>query len=188
MEMDRFSQETGIELPSSFGEFFTTFSNGYSLTWENGEESGEFQMPSIDALADQYDEWKEFIGEYSNKPQNLDQCVEPDFRQEAFRIWQRMKGWIPFIAESEGDSFCLDLANGTIVFDKHDWYDGFGEVAETNGMIAGSSLPDFIRIWGRFSFMPQFFTDSPHPAGQTHLEWLEWPEGCEGGSKFERGV
>ena len=27
---------------------------------------------------------------------------------------------------------------------------------ETNGMIAGSSLLDFIRTWGRFSFSPQW--------------------------------
>jgi len=91
-----------------------------------------------------------------------------------------MKDWIPFIEEPGGDAYCLDLANGEIVFDKHDWFDGFGEIAETNGMIAAPSLIDFVRTWGRFSFSLMWFGDAPYSAAQTHLEWLF------GDSEFER--
>ncbi|OYV07113.1 MAG: hypothetical protein CFE26_02770 [Verrucomicrobiales bacterium VVV1] len=110
----------------------------------------------------------------------MDQCIDPEFGEDAFRIWQRMKRWVPFIEEPEGDTFCLDLDSGMIVFDKHDWFDGFGEIAGTNGLIVGPSLIDFIRTWGRFSFAPQWFADAPHAASQTHLDWIPVD------SRFER--
>lgn len=179
-EVARFHEATGIELPPAFGDFFTTFANGYEFAWDSNGEGGTFSMPDLATLADLRRDWVEGVSEFADDPRSMDQCVERDYRNEAFRIWDRMRAWVPFIEESDGDSFCLDLASGDIVFDKHDWFDGFGEIAETNGMIAGSSLLDFIRTWGRFSFMPKWFTDAPHPANQTHLEWIP------SDSRFER--
>ena len=120
------------------------------------------------------------VADFADDPNSMNQCMDPTYRSDAYRISNRMKKWIPFIEEPDGDSFCLDCATGAIVFDKHDWFDGFGEIAETNGLIAGSDLGDFIRTWGRFSFLPMWFTDAPHPASQTHLHWLS------GDSEFER--
>lgn len=179
-EVARFHEATGIELPSTFSDFFTTFANGYEFSWDSGDEGGTFSMPDLATLADLRRDWLERVSEFADDPRSMDQCVEPEFRDEAFRIWERMRSWIPFIEEPDGDAFCLDLVSGAIVFDKHDWFDGFGEIAETNGMIAGASLFDFIHTWGRFSFVPQWFTDAPHPAAQTHLEWIP------GDSRFEQ--
>lgn len=179
-EVAGFQDATGIELPTTFSDFHTTFANGYELEWDTGDEGGAFSMPDLATLTDLRRDWVEYVSEYADDPNSMDQCVNPKFRKQAFGIWDRMKNWIPFIEEPDGDAFCLDLASGAIVFDKHDWYDGFGEIAETNGMIAGVSLLDFIRTWGRFCFAPQWFTDAPHPASQTHLEWMA------DGSRFER--
>jgi cell wall assembly regulator SMI1 len=182
-EIERFTHETGIQLPPSFAEFFTTFSNGYYFGWlAPGDEGqcGQFSLPDLDTLGDMHRDWIASVEEFASDPHSMDECVEPEFRENAFEIWQRMKGWLPFASVDEGDHFCVDLSTGAVVFDKHDWFDGFGEIAETNGMIAGSSLHDFIRTWGRCCFIPQFFADDPHPAGQTHLEWVEV------GSEFER--
>jgi hypothetical protein len=179
-EVARFQEATAIELPPSFVDFFTTFANGYEFAWDGGDESGAFSMPDLATLADLRRDWVERVSEFADDSSSMDQCVEPEYRDEAFRIWGRMKSWLPFTEEPDGDAFCLDLASGMIVFDKHDWFDGFGEIAETNGMIAEASLLDFIRTWGRFSFIPQWFTDAPHPATQTHLEWVP------SGSRFER--
>jgi hypothetical protein len=49
-DLDEFAQATGVQLPSSFSDFFTTFSNGYSFAWELGDESGEFSMPNLESL------------------------------------------------------------------------------------------------------------------------------------------
>jgi cell wall assembly regulator SMI1 len=179
-DLARFRDATGIELPPSFRDFFTTFANGFEHTWDSDDEGGGFSMPDLATLADRRRDWVERVSEFADDSSSMDQCVEPEYRDEAFRIWSKMMSWVPFIEESDGDAFCLDLVSGAIVFDKHDWFDGFGEIAETNGMIAGSSLLDFIRTWGRFSFAPQWFTDTPHPATQTHLEWIP------GDSRFEQ--
>ena len=37
-----------------------------------------------------------------------------------------------------------------IPYDKHDWFDGFGNIDTTNGVVAGTSLVDFISKWSRF--------------------------------------
>lgn len=153
-DLDKFTQTTSVELPSSFSDFFTTFSDGYSFSWESGDESGDFSMPNLESLAEMRREWSERTREFADDPQSMDQCIEPEFREAAFGIWTRMKNWSPFIEEPDGDTFCIDLSSGAIVFDKHDWFDGFGEIAETNGMIAGSTLIHFVRTWGRFCFSP----------------------------------
>lgn len=172
-DLDAFAGKTGFHLPSSFSDFFSNFSNGYTFCWESEDGSGVFSMPDLEALAAMQRDWVENICKFADDPESMNLCVEPEFREEAFRIWARMKNWIPFFEEPDGDAFCIDLTTGAIVFNKHDWFDGFGEIAETNGMIAGSSLIDFIRTWGRFCFSSMWFGDAPHPAGQTYLEWLE---------------
>jgi len=180
VDLDRFKETTGVELPSSFSDFFTAFADGYRFSWESGDESGCFSMPNLELLAEMRCQWARRTMEFTDDLQSLDQCIEAEFRDRAFEIWTRMSHWSPFIEEMDGDHFCVDLSGGEVVFDKHDWFDGFGEVAETNGMLAGSSLIDFIHHWGRFCFSPMWFTDAPHPAEQTHLEWLT------SDSEFER--
>lgn len=137
-------------------------------------------MPDLSTLASVHREWSSRIEEFASDPHSMDHCVKPEFRDKAFGIWRRMKGWLPLITDEGGDSFCLDLTNGAVVFDKQDWFDGFGENSQANGMIAGSSLGDFLQLWGRFCFRPQFFADAPNSAYQTHLEWIGM------GSEFER--
>lgn len=181
-DLEEFTRATGVQLPPSFSEFFTTFSNGYEFDWESGEEAGAFSMPDLEQLAEMRVEWIERVAEFADDPDSMDQCIDIRYRADAFQIWRKMKCWVPFIEEADGDAFCLDLTSGAIVFDKHDWFDGFGDIAETNGMIAGATLLDFVRTWGRFCFTPMWFNDHPHPASQTHLAWLF------GDSEFEREI
>lgn len=170
-EVSDFEQATGVRLPESFAAFYTTFANGYSFEWSDGEEDGRFCLPSLNALADFRSEWIDRVREFADDPTSMDQCIDTEFRPQAFRIWSAMKNWIPLFTESEGDAFCLDTVTGAIVFDKHDWFDGFGSIAETNGLIAGDSLLDFILHWGRHSFRQMWFTDAEHAAHMTHLTW-----------------
>ncbi len=166
-----FARDTGVELPRSFADFFIGFSNKYQFHWEHEGESGYFSMPSLEELASMHREWTERVAEFSDDPHSLDECMEAEFRDEAFGIWKRMRSWLPFYQEPDGDEFCVDLSSGKIVFNKHDWFDGFGKIAETNGLIAGDSLTDFLQNWALFYFQPMWFTDAPHEASMTELEW-----------------
>jgi len=172
-DLAAFTAETGIELPLSFSEFFTSFADGYQILWERDGDSGGFTMPSLQELADLHREWRAYVHEFADDPKSMDRCMEKEFRNEAFVIWNRMRSWLPFVEDEDSDQFCVDLPSGKIVFNKHDWFDGFGEIAETNGLIAGHSLAGFLENWARFHFESMWFTDHPHEAGRTELEWGE---------------
>ncbi len=170
-EVRVFNKTTKLELPDSFAKFHTDFSNGYEFRWEGGEEMGLFSIPSLSDLAIRRAEWLENVSQFADDSNSMDLCIKPPFRQRAFEIWQQMKLWVPFFDEPDGDAFCLDTTNGEIVFDKHDWFDGFGGIAEANGLVAGSSLEDFVKNWARFSFETMWFTDMPHTRENRYVEW-----------------
>ena len=87
-------------------------------------------------------------------PHSLDKCVDRPFRAKAFDVWRKMRSWLPVCSDGSGDSFCLDLQTEQIVYDQHDWFDGFGKLAKTNGIIAGQNFYDFLENWSRFCFCP----------------------------------
>src|SRR5262249_6310649 len=114
---------------------------------------GGFSIPSLKQLSEQQQQRKQRIRKFLDNPHSLDRCMKPQYRDQAFEIWRKMETWIPFWDEGNGDHFCVDAANGHILYDQHDWYDGFGSIAKTNGIIAGQTLEDFLTNWSRFCFM-----------------------------------
>ena len=63
----------------------------------------------------------------------------------------RMRKWMPFHDEGNGDGFCLDTAQdpAPVVFDEHDWMDGgTGE----NGHRLADSLLQFYTDWAQVCF------------------------------------
>jgi hypothetical protein len=69
----------------------------------------------------------------------------------AKRTALRMRKWLLFHDEGNGDGFGLDTAIDPppVVFDKHDWYDGgTGE----NGHVLGRSLLEFYTSWASVCF------------------------------------
>jgi hypothetical protein len=152
----QFNQKTGLELPESFWAFHTQFSNGYEFEWCDSESEcrGEFSIPSLSELVQNCRYWQRNVQDFLDDPHSLDRCVKPPFREEAFTIWRRMLRWVPFWGEANGDWFCLDTASGRIVYHQHDWFDGFGGLAKTNGIVAGENLEHFLQNWSRFCFQP----------------------------------
>lgn len=152
-DVERFRKQTGVSLPESFSSFFTDFSDGFVLNWEKTEDEwGTFSMPSLDQLSSERLDWERNIRSFLDDPNSLDKCIDAPFRAKAFEIWRRMESWVPFWDEGNGDHFCVDVATGQIVYDQHDWFDGFGLLAKTNGIIAGQTLSDFLENWSRFCF------------------------------------
>ena len=162
--VEKFQAETGIRLPGSFSEFFTGFADGFQFYWEQSEDvCGGIAIPSLEEIAEEQKKWKRNVQDFLADPHCLDRCVQPPFRAQAFEVWRRMELWVPFWDESNGDHFCVDSSSGQIVYDQHDWFDGFGSIATTNGILAGRTLEDFLRNWSRFCF-----------ASNTSLWWGEF--------------
>lgn len=150
-----FHKQTGIQLPESFSTFFTGFADGFDFRWEQNEDVwGSISIPCLRDLAARQQDWRRNVRDFLDDPTSMERCVKPTFRIEAFEIWRRMDSWIPFWTEGDGDHFCVDAVNGHILYDQHDWFDGFGSLAKTNGIVAGATFEDFLQHWSRFCFMP----------------------------------
>jgi hypothetical protein len=63
----------------------------------------------------------------------------------------RMRHWLEFHDEGNGDRFCFDMstAGHPVVFDQHDWMDGG---SGHNGHLLGESLLAFYTAWSRVCF------------------------------------
>jgi len=152
-EIVEFNERFKLKLPMSFSRFFTEFADGYSFSWEKTDEVwGQFIMPALNDLNESQEQWAEEISEYLDDPQTPDLFDDDDASDEGMAILKRMKFWVPFYDEGNGDHFALDTKSGAIVYDQHDWMDGFGSLATTNGIGAGKDLEDFLNQWSRFGF------------------------------------
>lgn len=149
-----FEQVTNLKMPGSLKEFYTKFSDGFAFQWERSEDCwGCLAFPEISELTDETRSWQGNVRDFADDPKSMDRCIEPKHRPRAFEIWREMKNWIPIAQEANGDQFCV-RPGGSIVYHQHDWFDGFGEIAKTNGHLAGKTLFEFIRNWSRYYFMP----------------------------------
>ncbi len=152
-EVELFLEKTGVALPKSFSSFYTDFSDGFDFRWvQTDEVYGIFSLPSLESIAETRLSWERNVRDFLEDEHSLDKCVEEPFRADAFAIWEQMLSWVPLWNEESGDHFCLNTANEKIVCDQHDWFDGFGSIAKTNGIIAGQNLENFIRNWSQFCF------------------------------------
>ena len=153
--IQQFCQENGLTLPESFLAFYTHYANGFEFNWVKNEDVwGGFSIPNLTQLSEQRLNWERNVQDFLNDPNSLDRCVDLPFRAEAFKIWHEMKSWVPFWREEDGDHFCVDVRNGQIIFDQHDWFDGFGSLTKANGIIAGTNFEEFLNNWSRFCFQP----------------------------------
>lgn len=64
---------------------------------------------------------------------------------------RRMRRWLAFHHEGNGDAFCLDTRDGdpAVLFNQHDWFDGG---SGCNGTVMGASLSAFFEAWAQTCF------------------------------------
>ncbi|BCU75325.1 hypothetical protein [Luteolibacter sp. LG18] len=150
-----FERASSLQLPRRISDIYTGFADGFIFEWEDSQEtSGLFGLPPLSQLTEDTQTWQDTIRSFTDDPSSMDQCVAPPYREEAFRCWNRMRSWIPIWNEGNGDHFCLDATTGEIQYYPHAWYDGFGKIATTCGIPAGTDLDDFVVNWSRYYFTP----------------------------------
>ena len=152
-EIREFEKILQLSLPSAFIDFCTRFADGIWFQWEMDEDvCGTFSVSSLQYLVESTQRFQGNVRDFSDDRTSLDKCVRAEFREEAFEIWERMKSWMPLCSDEEGESFCLDSTTGKVVYDQHDWFDGFGTVTRVNGLVAGESFSDFVLNWAEVCF------------------------------------
>jgi hypothetical protein len=139
-----------IPIPPSMAGFYAEVGDGLVFAWEAKGKRAPHANHEVPPLAEL-------------TPKSLDDIRwrtewndDYDFRFTkdpalAKRTAMRMRRWLPFHHEGNGDRFCLDTAAdpAPVVFDRHDWYDGG---TGDNGPVMGRSLLDFYTGWSAVCF------------------------------------
>ena len=160
----------GIVLPEELRRLYLTVGDGLHLGWEHGDVRGQFVVPPTAKLFKATARFRSNVTDFADDPHSLDGCVKPSHLAEAFKIWDSMRSWLPFTQENNGDGFCL-RSDGSVVYDQHDWFDGFGDIATTNGLEAGNSLADFAQSWSRFFFTSPSSLWWGEFGGRSKIDW-----------------
>jgi hypothetical protein len=148
--IDRAKAKALIPIPASMAEFYAEVGNGLEFAWTPKGDDAPFANHEFPKLADCVfesidkvnwkTEWKDdYDFRYTKKPALAKQTA------------LKMRKWVRFHDEGNGDGFCLDTAwdPAPVVFDQHDWYDGgTGE----NGHRLADSLLHFYTDWAQVCF------------------------------------
>ena len=146
----RAQEKALIPIPDSMAEFYAEIGDGLVFWWQARGERPPFANLEIPRLAD-------------ITLDTLDQVAwrtewedENDFRFTddpalAKQTALRMRKWLPFFDEGNGDRICLDTnaPGAPVVFDQHDWYDGG---SGSNGHVLAASLMEFMSGWASVCF------------------------------------
>lgn len=175
--IERARAKSLIPIPASMAEFYAEVGDGLLFAWRS-KSDGAFanhQFPKLrDCVFESFDKlsWKtewddDYDFRYTKNPTLAKQTA------------LRMRKWIGFHDEGNGDAFCLDTAldPAPVIFDQHDWYDGgTGE----NGHRLADSLLQFYTDWAQVCFQfprslywPAVFKDDGSGVNWSSAEFLE---------------
>lgn len=139
-----------IRIPSSMAEFYAEVGDGMFFAWRAKGDDAPFARHEFPRLADRTLESLDLLRWRIEWKDNYDFSHTKDPKL-AKRTALKMRKWMPFHDEGNGDAFCLDTAidPAPVVFDRHDWCDG-GD--GKNGHLLGRSLLEFYTDWSRVCF------------------------------------
>jgi hypothetical protein len=148
--IDELCAPSVIPVPKSLAAFYLEVGDGLFFSWDVDGQSKMYGFVEFPPLAElivtSFDvikwrtEWKDSFDFHGTKDPRL-------AKQTALR----MRRWLRFYDEGNGDAKCLDTAvdPAPVVFNQHDWFDGgTGE----NGHVLGPSLFEFLTDWSKVCF------------------------------------
>ena len=77
----------------------------------------------------------------------MDECYDVDL--DELNIVEDIMHWYPLFYFPNGDAFCLDIRNGTVVFYEHEIYESEKNL---HGLLIATSINDLYEKWSRFHF------------------------------------
>lgn len=162
--------ETAIraELPDEMRQLYLAYANGLSFRWASAEDFddadafGAFELPDLPSLVRGCKTHRDF---WTAAPLDLSKYRNPETTRNTMAD---MQYWLPFWEEGNGDEFCMDLRDGRIVFNEHDWFDG-GD--GTNGHLLASNFRELITNWSRVCFAAPMSLYWPDAFSADGIDW-----------------
>ncbi|WP_219834277.1 hypothetical protein [Paenibacillus sp. R14(2021)] len=137
------------ELPVSLKRIFLEETSGLILCWDTSVDKfgdsckrGYLHLLSPKEIITTYREMLEVVKESSSDPEVSSNAG----LQVLVRDWP---SWIPLFRFPDGDAFCIDIRNLSIVFLEHDVMDGGPYI---HGTTIASSLDHLLELWDQIAF------------------------------------
>lgn len=139
-----------IPIPASLAEFYAEVGDGLRFAWRSKKLDDGFANHELPKFEDQVVKSFDSLKWRTEWHDNYDFSGTKD-PALAKRTALKMRKWMPFYAEGNGDMFSLDTAvdPAPVVLDQHDWMDG-GTGA--NGHRLADSLLQFYTDWAQVCF------------------------------------
>lgn len=77
----------------------------------------------------------------------MNECYDIDL--DELSIVEDIRNWYPLFYFPNGDAFCLDIRNGTVVFYEHEIYEGEKNL---HGLLIATSINDLYEKWSHLHF------------------------------------
>lgn len=77
----------------------------------------------------------------------MEECYDVD--ADELNIVEDINHWYPLFYFPNGDAFCLDMRNGTVVFYEHEVFEGEKNL---HGLLIATSINDLFEKWSSFHF------------------------------------
>lgn len=148
--IERACTRSVIPIPASLAEFYAEVGEGLRFAWrskKDGDAFANYEVPNLeDCVVESFDSlnWRtEWDDNYA-----FHGTADPVLAKQTAL---KMRKWLRFHGEGNGDTFCLDTAvdPAPVVFDQHDWFDsGTGK----NGHRLADSLLQFYTDWAQVCF------------------------------------
>ncbi|AMV19094.1 hypothetical protein [Planctomyces sp. SH-PL14] len=139
-----------IPIPASMAEFYAEMGDGLEFAWSTKRDREPFanhEFPKLNSRVIESFDVLSWMTEW-NDDYDFSGTKNPVLAKQTAL---KMRKWMPFHNEGNGDGFSLDTAldPAPVVFDKHDWCDGgTGE----NGHRLAESLLQFYTDWAQVCF------------------------------------
>jgi hypothetical protein len=148
-DIERARAKALIPIPTSMAEFYAEVGDGLEFGWTTKDDNAPFANHEFPKLRDRV------FQSFDTLRWRIEWSDDYDFRYTknpalAKQTALRMRKWMPFHDEGNGDAFCLDTAlnPAPVVFNQHDWDGGTGE----NGRCLADSLLQFYTDWAQVCF------------------------------------
>lgn len=110
----------------------------FQLNWEGDGYKGFIHFVSYEQIEKEHIELIEIMREIY------------DYKRDFLKIKEDIEHWYPLFEFPNGDSFCLDVRNGNVVFYEHEVYD---TGINLHGLIIALSVNDLFEKWSKCLFV-----------------------------------
>ena len=166
-------KKLGHSIPEQLLELYSQIGDGFWFHWsldeKTGCEDGPFgrvDFPSIKELTALNLGLRSFSTEWDSSYK----YPHVDDSELALKTAARMREWLAFHEEGNGDNFSLDMSGDRcpVVFNKHDWLDGGSGF---NGAVLGENLSCFMENWASVCFQVPLSLWWESPVVDGVLDW-----------------